>query len=164
MKIERATRDEILHVARNMRQRDFDEIVALNFADTREGLAEALANKFADRDDILCASDRGVPICVGGFLECRPRTIMLLMFATDNFPYIGLGLTRFIRKQMFPRLIDAGVHRIEAISLAGYDEVHAWLRTLGLQPETGPLLNFGKNGEQFVQFSKVINVHAPDAG
>lgn len=163
MKIDPATRDEVRHVALNMRERDFIEISALNFADTREELADAMVEKYANRNDILCASHKGLPICVGGFLECRPRTISLLMFATDQFPWIGFGLTRFIRKQMFPRLIEAGVHRIEAISLAGYDEVHAWLRTLGLEQETEPLRNFGKNGEAFVQFSKVVDVRPADA-
>jgi hypothetical protein len=158
MKIEPATEAEIHAVALAMRERDFEEISAVSFADTREELAASFAAQLKNRKDILCASWDGEPVCVGGFIEIRPRTISLALFATDDFPKIALGLTRFIRNQMIPRLVEAGVHRIEALSLAGYDGVHAWLRTVGLVQETGPLLNFGKNGETFLQFAKVIDV------
>ena len=158
MRIEPASIDQIRDVALRMRARDFDEFRALNFADTREALAEALAARYAARDDILCASRDGEDICVGGFLEHRPRVVSLMLYATDSFPRIGYGLTRFILREMFPRLAAAGIHRIEAISLADYSAVHEWLRTLGLGAETPPLRNFGKNGESFVQFAKVAHV------
>lgn len=157
MRIEPATAEQIHDVALEMRSRDFDEIGAVNEADTREDMAALLVQKLGNRDDILCASWRGEPVCIGGFILVRPRTIALMLYATDQFPRIGLPLTRFIVKQMMPRLEAAGVHRFEAQSLAGYDQVHAWLRTLGLDPETGPLLNYGRRGEAFVQFSKVLH-------
>ena len=57
-------------------------------------------------------------------------------------------------KDLFPRYFAAGVHRIQATSLDGYDEVHRWLRALGLEREA-VLPAFGRNGEDFVQFAKV---------
>jgi hypothetical protein len=163
MTIERATRQQIYAVAVGMRSRDFDEIAALNFADNRSQLAQMLADRHANNEDVLCCAWHGFPVCVGGFLLTRPNVISLMMFATSDFPKVGLGLTRFIKKQMFPRLERAGVHRIEALSLDGYDEIHDWLRVLGLEAETKPLRNFGKNGEAFRYFSKVMDVRPAGA-
>lgn len=156
MRIEPAAQQDIYYVALNMRDRDYAEINAVSFTNSREELASHFATQLRGRPDILCAWWGDKPVCVGGFIENRPRTISLALFATDDFPKIGLGLTRFIRKQMFPRLEKAGVHRIEALSLAGYDSVHAWLRTLGLEQEGGPMKNYGRGGEEFIQFAKVI--------
>lgn len=155
MKIEPATAAEIYDVAVDMRERDYAEISALHFADSREDLAQALARHYMNNPNVLCASQDDEPICIGGFLPLRPNVISLMMFATASLPKIGVGLTRFIKHQMFPRLEAAGVRRIEAVSLTGYDEVHDWLRLLGLEAETAPLRNFGKNGEAFIYFSKV---------
>lgn len=162
LKIEQATAEQIHDVALEMRARDFDEFRAANEADTREDMAALMVRKLGNREDILCASWRDEPICIGGFILIRPRVIALMLYATDEFPRIGLPLTRFIVRQMMPRLEKAGVHRFEAQSLAGYDQVHAWLKTLGLVQETGPLLNYGRNGEAFIQFAKVV--HACPAG
>lgn len=158
MKIERATAEQVYEVALAMRQRDFDEISALNFADDRDELAELLARRYIGDDSIMCASLGGKPICIGGTINARPNVISLLFFATDEFPKIGLGVTRFIKKRLMPRLERAGIHRFEAVSLDGYHEVHAWLNLLGLEAETEPLRGFGKNGEAFRYFSKVADV------
>jgi len=157
LKIKSATAQEIYDVAVGMRERDFIEIGALNFAEGREDLAQALARRYMMNEDVLCASWSDRPICIGGFINTRPNVISLMMFATSDFPKIGVGITRFIKHQMFPRLEQAGVHRIEAISLEGYDEVHDWLRVLGLEAETEPLRNFGKNGEAFRYFARVMD-------
>lgn len=158
MAVERATTGAVRTVALNMRARDFQELSATSPANSREELAGMLARAYGSRDDVLCGSLGGEPICIGGTIEVWPNVISLLFFATDAFPRIGLPITRFIRRQLFPRYFAAGVHRIQAVSLAGYDDVHAWLRTLGLEQETGPMPGYGRNGEAFVQFAKVADV------
>jgi hypothetical protein len=155
MKIERASREEVYQVALHMRERDFEEFSAIAPVDTRPELAALLAERYGGREDVLCGSLGGEPICIGGTIEGRPNVLTLLFFATDDFPKIGVSITRFIRNQLFPRYFVAGAHRIEAVSLAGYDHVHQWLRVIGLRPETGPMSGYGKRGEAFIQFSKV---------
>lgn len=156
MKIEPATRLDVLTVALAMRQRDFQEFTAVTPADTREHLARLMAERYGDRDDVLCVRWGEYPVVIGGALEIRPNVVTLLLFATDNFARVVLPLTRFIKRELFPRYFAAGVHRVEAVAMAGYDEVHKWLGVLGLTPETGPLLGYGKRGEAFIQFSKVV--------
>jgi hypothetical protein len=154
MKIDVATSNEIFDVALRMRERDFDEISALAAADTRKELARSLMVRYGGRKDVWCAAGAHGPTAVGGAIEVRPNVITLLFFATDDFPEIGLALTKFIVKRLFPPLVAAGVHRIECVSLDGYDEVHRWIQTLGLFREFDrPMVKYGKRGESFVQFA-----------
>lgn len=141
-----------------MRDSDYDEFSAVSFTDTREDLAAVLAARYGRSHEVHVGfGDDGAPICIGGTVQSRPNVITLLFFATDRFPEIGLPITRYIKKQLFPRLRAAGVHRIEAVSSEDHTDAHAWLKTIGLKRETEPLLNYGKGGEAFLQFSWVAH-------
>lgn len=153
MRIEPATPEAVRSVALNMRERDFAEFSAVSFAETRFELAEVLTARYGESAEVHVGFDGLEPVCVGGSVMGRPNVISLLFFATDRFPEIVLPATRYIKKQLLPRLIEAGVHRIEAVSMADHSETHAWLRTLGLRKETGPMHGYGKNGEAFVQYA-----------
>jgi len=137
-----------------MRERDYKEFSAVSFTSDRRELADLMAERYGERTDVVvgCLDDY-TPACVGAAIMSRPNVITLLFFATDHFPEIALPVTRFIRKQFLPRLVHAGVHRIEAVSLAGYVETHAWLKTLGLDQETEEMRGYGKHGEAFIQFA-----------
>ncbi len=149
-----ATWVDILSVALQMRDRDFEEMSATSHAKNRVELAEELADRYGTRHDLLCVSKDGAPVCIGGAVPAWPGVVSLMMFATPQFPEVGLETTRFIRGRYFPALEANGIHRIQAISLAGYTEVHDWLRTLGMEQEA-VIPAFGKNGETFVQFGRV---------
>ena len=153
-KIEPASRDDVLAVALAMRERDYQELLATSAVNSRAELAHVLAARYGDRSDVLVGRANGAPVCIGGTIAPWPGVISLLFFATPEFPKIGLTITRWISKDLFPRYFDAGVRRIQATSLDGYDEVHRWLAALGLEREA-VLPAFGRNGEDFVQFAKV---------
>lgn len=153
MRISEPSKEDVRRVALNMRQRDFDEFSAVSFASSREELAELMAERYGARSDAMVASAGDEPICVGATVMARPNVVSLLFFATDRFPEIALPITRFIRRQLFPRLVKSGVHRIEAVSMCGYEQTHGWLRTLGLDQETQAMHGYGKNGEAFIQFA-----------
>lgn len=161
MKIEHATPIDICFVARQMRERDFAEFSALSAVTTREELVNVLVARLANHKHTLCASTEAGPVAIGAAIEARPKVLSLLFFATDEFPVIADQLTRFIKQRLFPPLVAAGIHRIETVSLDGYTQARRWLGVLGLEPETRPLLNYGKNGEAFVQFSWVKDVRPP---
>lgn len=156
MRIVEATYESVFSVAQAMRDSDYAEFSAVSFADNRDDMAAVLAARYGRSPEIHVGfGDDGEPICVGGTVQSRPNVITLLFFATDRFPEIGLPITRYIKKQLFPRLRAAGVHRIEAVSSVDHTDAHAWLEALGMQAETAPMLNYGKNGEAFLQFSWV---------
>jgi hypothetical protein len=156
MRINHASYDDVLAVARGMRESDLEEFLAVSMVDTREALALLLAERYGGRDDVLCGYNAaGEPVCIGGTIEGRPNVLTLLFFATDGFREVAKPLTRFIRGNLFPRYAEAGVHRIEAISLATHVTAHRWLGALGLKQEAPPLRAYGKGREDFLQFSLI---------
>lgn len=154
MRVDAATRGDIAYVARDMRERDFLEISAVTPCDTREHLAALLAADFGGHPLTVVAGDEIEPIAVAGIVEQRPNVGTLMFFATDRWPVIGPAFTRFIVRRAFPAYWDRGAHRLECMSIEGYDEVHRWLRVLGLNREAR-MPGYGKRGEAFIQFAKV---------
>ena len=165
MKIDAPSRADILHVALAMRARDYDEFSALAFASDRDELAEALANRYAEADDVFCAyATDGEAVAVGAMVQARPGVVTLMFFATERMAEIGLALTKFITQRLFPAYRARGIHRIECVSMEGYDEVHRWIEVLGLRREAGPFRGFGKHGEGFIQFAWVADAGSAGAG
>lgn len=155
MKIEPACRDDVYTVALAMRDRDHEEFSAVSWSHSRETLAEDLANRYGQHPDVMCGFYKDEPVCIGALIESRPNVQSLLFFATDTFTRVAFPVTRFIKRELFPRMEDAGVHRFEAVSLASSADTHAWLRVLGMEQEGPPMRGYGKRGESYVQFAKV---------
>jgi len=160
MIVEAATPELVRVAAENMRQRDRDEFMPLCRFHQHAELVDNLVARFGEHKDVVVAGDGHAPIAVGGMIRHRPNVATLLMFATDDLPRIGADLTRFIRQRLFPTYRAAGTHRIECVSIAGYDEVHRWLRVLGLKEEAD-LPGFGRDGERYVQFAWVADKCLP---
>lgn len=154
MSIARATVGDVRAVALAMRDQDFREFSATSFVDDRRQLAHDLAVKYGGRDDVLVGMADGEPVCIGGTIEAWPGVISLLFFGSDKWPLIGRGMTRWIRRELFPRYLDSGVHRIQAVSHADHTAAHAWLQALGLREEAR-FSRFGRDGSDFLQFAKV---------
>jgi len=147
---------DILQVALNMRESDYREFSAVYACRDREELAVKMAQRYKGSRDLICAKNSdGDAIAVGAAFETRPNVVTVLFFATDKLPQVGLSVTRFIKKNLLPKLKEAGVHRIECVSIENYDAAHRWIMSFGLTPETEPLRGYGKNGERFIQFSWV---------
>lgn len=157
LKIAEPTYDDVREVAFGMRDVDFVEFSGVHFADTRAEMADTLAKGFGEHPGVMVGHDEEGPVCVGGTLEMRPNVVTLLFFANDRFAGIALPITRFIVRNLFPRIVERGVHRIEAVSLSTNFPGHAWLNVLGLSQETSPLVGFGKGGEAYMQFSWVAD-------
>lgn len=155
MFIRHAEPDEVFFVAQNMRQRDFDEISALRFTDDRNELAYQIADAIAEYETVYVIG-KDEPIAIVTYIPVRPGVWNLGMFATDNFQSIGVYLTKRIIRDIIPALDRAKAHRVEAYSIDGYEEVHEWLRFLGLEEEC-TLAGYGKNREDFKVFSYVRN-------
>ena len=88
------------------------------------------------------------------YLPQRKGVWSLGLFATDDFLKVGAFLTKRIIRDIIPSLDQANAHRVEAHSIDGYEEVHNWLRFLGLDEET-TIHGMGRNGEDFKVFSYV---------
>jgi hypothetical protein len=53
------------------------------------------------------------------------------MFATDLWPAVALSVTRNIRREMMPAMIDSGAVRADCWSMEGHHAAHRWLEVLG---------------------------------
>lgn len=155
--IEDASPDDVAYVASKMRDSDFRELSALLPVTTRFDMVKCLIKRYSHIEGLIVARNNGMSVAVGGAFERSPNVCTLFMYATPEFPKIGYGLTRFVKKQLMARLVEAGVHRFECVSIEGHTDAHKWIRTLGLTEETELLRNYGKNKESFIQFSRVIN-------
>ncbi len=154
LRIEAATPADVYAVATRMRAHDVEELSAVLPYDPVPDIALHMANTYGSRDDVKVVWSGRERVAVIGDIMCRPGSLALLMFATDKLPQVGLSLTRFLKREWLPRLPAAGVHRVEAASLAGYDDMHRWLEMIGLRRE-GVMRRFGKRGEDFVRFAWV---------
>ncbi len=151
---------EILEVAMLMRATDYEEFAAVAPADNRADLTRLLLARYGDRRDVLCVSHKNIPVAIGGALELRPRVLTLLFFATPEFAGVYAPLTRFIKQRLFPPLVAAGAHRIEAVSMESHTDAHRWIEALGLEKEGPPMRGYGKRGESFQQFAWVGDVRS----
>jgi len=153
MFLRHAEPQDIFTVARNMRERDFQEISALRYDDDRNEMAYNITNQISEFETVYVVGDTE-PVAIVSYLPVRPGVWNLGMFATDRFKSVGLYLTKRIIRDIIPALDRAKAHRVEAFSIEGYDEVHSWLDFLGLEEEC-TLGGYGKNGEDFKVFSWV---------
>lgn len=156
MKIDVPTAVDLTFVAYVMRTRDVAEFSAVNPVDNPIELAALLCARYSGRHDTFCVYDGDEPVGIGAMVEGRPNVITLMFFATDMFPKIVLGLTKFIKRELFPSYRKSGAHRIECVSIDGHVETHRWIETLGLKHEAA-LRGYGKNGETFHQFAWVAD-------
>lgn len=139
---------DVCYITERMREWDRREIFALLWNDDPKAFADAVCKlgSFA-----WVAGDTE-PIAVVGARAVWPGVWMPFMFATEAFPRISIGLTRFVRNNMIPALRETGAHRAHCYSLVGHDQAHRWLRLLGAQPEGAPVKGFGRNKEDFQVF------------
>lgn len=156
MTIGPASEADVLFVAQHMRESDAQEFLAVSHLADRKAVATELALRYGQNPDTICVRDKTGPVAIGAGVEGRPNVITLMFFATDQFPYVAMATTRFIRQQLFPRYREAGVHRIECLSIDGHSAAHRWIETLGLKREA-TLPGFGRGKETFHQYAWVAS-------
>lgn len=157
MKIDAPTVAHVRHVADNIREKDADEFLAVSFARGRAELADNLVERYGRNFETYCFSeDDGTPVAVGAMCEGRPNVVTLMFFATAQFRKLALPIARFTKHRLFPHYRGLGIHRIECISIAGYEESHRWIRLCGMAEE-GVFRGFGRDGQTFHQFAWVAD-------
>jgi hypothetical protein len=154
-----------LHVCRNMRRVDADEIFAMR----------PDHDAFALYRDIAGAGPRHLwleiarpatglqPVAIFGVIATSPGCGLAHLVATDALTAaMARQIVARVRGVMAPVMIAEGLHRIEANSLASHRWAHRFLRACGARPE-GPLRRaMGKMGEDFQTFVWIKDELPPD--
>lgn len=142
---------DALYICRNLRAADAREAWATRDDEDTDRLAMEIAQHWGPGSYCARATD-GTPVALIGYTERWPGVWCCWMLATDRFPEVGKGLTRWVKRSMLPSLIERGAHRIEAYSIDGHDTAHRWLRFCGAVEEAR-LRRYGRNGEDYLVFS-----------
>lgn len=157
MKIDVPTRADVLEVAGNLRAKDMAELIAANPGFDADSIPLLMADRYGDSEHALGAWLDDEPIAIGAIVPTGDGAAQIGLFATDEFPRIALAMTRFIRNRLIPQYEAHGFRRFECASVAGYDEAHRWIETLGLKrAETLP--GIGAGGEDFIRFVRQSDV------
>lgn len=137
-----------------MREDDRKEIFATSWHENAGLYASTIIDQKISSEGVgWVFGIKGEPIAAIGAFPIWPNVWTGWMFATDKFPKIGLGLTKFVKHIMLPGLEQSGVyHRAQCFSMAGHKTAHDWLRSLGAEEEA-IIPNFGKNRETFHLFA-----------
>lgn len=142
------TKDQARYIARRLREGDRREAFALR-ATNPDDLAREVVEGYRDGVNWCAALER--PIAMGGVAELWPGVWEGWMLATDEFPAIGLPMTKWIKATVMPALKKAGCHRWEVKSIATHDNAHRWLEVLGFEREA-VLKAYGRGREDFVVY------------
>ncbi len=146
-------REDVVFVARNMRDADRREIFATRWTDDADTLAD---------DCLFCAplawcawspDAPEVPVAVFGLSPARPGVFQAWLFATDDFFRVAKRVTRFAKQHIMPACRAARTHRIEALSIAGHESAHKWMeKSFGATKEADHP-GFGRRAEMFHTFA-----------
>ena len=140
---------DVVYVARNMRKLDAEEIWPVTIAKTPETLALGIAHGAGLR--FVVGYGAG-PVATWGASPIRPGVVSVWMFATNQWPKVALAVTRHIKKQLIPVLIDAGFVRAECWSHVNHHVAHKWLEILGAVKEA-TVEDYGPNRVPYHCFS-----------
>lgn len=135
-----------LHVARNMRQADADEIFGLMDYDDPMLVAHSAAK--AALGYVARVGDEAV--CCTGAYRIRHGVWGVFLFATDRFEEVGNAVSRFWAQRLVPALVGMNVHRVECYSAVGHADAHEFLRRMGASELPAP--GMGRSGEDYLCF------------
>lgn len=149
VRLSHCSEETVAYVVENMRASDKQEIY---------GLRRSEEPGFVVNDVMAMSNFAWVawldtfPQAVFGGGEVRPGVWSMFAFATDEFPRLALGLTRFAKHTVIPTLFgELGAHRLQCESHESHISAHKWLRLLGSHRES-VLQGYGKDGSNYHQF------------
>lgn len=138
------------HVSANMREIDREEIFAARWNTDVDELA---GDCMACAPMAWAAHADGEPVAVFGARPQHPGVWTVWLFATENWPKVAFGVTRFMKKAMFPAIVETGAHRIYCASLDKHVDAHRWLeKAFGARKEA-VIPGFGRRRENFFTFA-----------
>ena len=143
------TLDDVRYVCNNLRADDAAEVFALSNHDNPNLLAQEVIGYWGEL--MWVAKLHGEPVALFGALNMWPGVWSAWLIATDEFPAVGLSVTKFIHREVIPLLKEKGAHRCEARSMSTHTWSHEWLKSLGAVEEA-TLIGYGKGKEDFLVY------------
>lgn len=145
---------DVLHVCLNMRACDAEEIFALSYEDDPWGYYRLLAAQrpLFEWFEVVRPADDITPVAIFGVSQTGPGQAVAHLAATDGFTLpMALLIAKRVRETLKPVMLEAGLHRIEALSLSSHRWAHRFLRQCGAVSE-GTRAGIGRAGEDYECF------------
>lgn len=146
--IEEYHRPKIGWLCRNLREQDHREVMAVQFAEDPDLLAEKL---MMSKGFAWLVTRDGRPAAIYGASCMWPNVWQAFAFGSEEYPHIIYSLTRHCRTFCAPALKNHGVRMVHCWVQASYVEARNWVRMVfpGAKEEC-VVDGFGKDGEPFV--------------
>jgi hypothetical protein len=155
-----------LHVCRNMRVVDADEIFAMRPDHDAFALYRDIASAGGRHLwlEIARPATAMLPVALFGVIATSPGCGLAHLVATDALTAaMARQIVARARRLIIPTMIDVeGLHRVEANSLASHRWAHRFLRACGARAEGPPRRAMGKAGEDFLTFVWIKDELPPD--
>ncbi len=144
----------VLHLCKNMRAKDAEEI----YAQRPDQNAFSLYRDLADVGprhlwfEVARPAASMTPVALFGVAALSPGVGVAHMFGTDALTINHCRqIADRIRDVVVPAMLDRGLHRVHADSLATYHWSHRFLLRAGARFE-GPCWSLGRDGQDFATF------------
>lgn len=149
----KANLPDILYILDHLRAGDAHELRAATSVDEPAELLDYYMSVIPHQAVFHVVSEcrNSPPIAMIGVTTTSPGLGEAHMVATDDFPKVGLELTRWVRDFMMPHLGE-NFRRVECRAMKKNTRACQWLRYLKAREEC-ELPDFGANGEVFIQFA-----------
>lgn len=144
-----------LHICRNMRRTDAAEIYAMRPEMDAWALYRDLATMRPAHLwlEMIRPFAQVQPVALFGVMGTSPGVGAAHLIGTPAFGRLAAqAVIARIQHVIIPELLDSGLHRVEALSLASYGWAHRFLRAAGAEAEGPPRRALGKAGEDFQSF------------
>jgi hypothetical protein len=141
-------RPKLNWLVQNLSQRDYDEVMAVQFNEDPQPLVDRI---MVSKGFTWLATLDGRPVAVFGAMCLWPTHWSAFAFGTDEYKKVIISISRHVRRFCVPALINFGVRMVECYVAADYTQARNWISGMipGVQEEC-VIREFGKNGESFV--------------
>jgi hypothetical protein len=142
--------DQVLYVARHMREKDRLEIFATRDSEDPDLIAhDALATGAGAGVCLVLGEER--PIVAMGCVRTWAGQWQVWMFATDEFRKAARRATENAQNVIIAGMRQMGLRRAECHSIGSHEIAHRWLERLGFEREA-EVPAYGKRGESFYRY------------
>lgn len=155
----------VLHVCRHMRRVDVEEVFALRYDTDAFALYRDMA-ALGGRHlwfEVVRPAASVTPIALFGVVATSPGCGQAHLIGTDDLRAPDAAqIAARVRHVLTPVMLDAGLHRIEAMALTRHRWAHRFLRAAGARIEGPTRRCMGRDREDFTTFVWLADELATD--
>lgn len=155
----------VLHICRHMRRVDAEEIFAMRHDSDAFALYRDMAALGARHlwFEVVRPATQIAPIALFGVVGTSPGCGQAHLIGTDDLSASDAAqIAARVRNVVIPAMLQLGLHRVEALSLASHRWAHRFLRAAGATAERDLRRCLGRAREDFLTFVWLADDFTPE--